>query len=72
MSYSSCVDFEDALSQAMLENGLDEVYTGTVRGLHARTDDTWRECCGSSCDPCMLQFARVVDRLRKLTQPPTT
>jgi hypothetical protein len=66
------VEFEDALRQAMLENDLDEVYERTIRNLHARTDDAWRECCGSSCDPCMLQFGRVVDRLRKLIQPPTT
>jgi hypothetical protein len=62
------VDFEAALTQAMLENGLDEAYRGTVKGLYLRADDDWRRCCGESCDPCALTFGRVVDRVRVLTQ----
>ena len=62
------MDLEAALSQAMRENGLEEVYRGTVRGLYVRTDDEWRRCCGESCDPCALMFGRVVDRVRALTQ----
>lgn len=60
-------DLESALSQAMRENMLDEVYRETVRRLLDRQDDFWRRCCGSNCDPCALTLARVVDRVRELT-----
>lgn len=60
------MDVESALSQAMAENQLDEVYRGLVRSLLTREDDFWRRCCGSNCDPCALTFGRVVDRVRQL------
>ncbi len=59
---------DDALSQAMKENQLEEAYRGTVRALLDRRDDFWRRCCGSNCDPCATTLARVVDWVRELTR----
>lgn len=59
--------FESALARAVSEAGLDPVWTGNVRELHFRRDEAWRgRCCGGGCDPCVLQLARAVDRLREL------
>ena len=27
--------------------------------------DGWRWCCGSNCDPCVEELARVVDAVRR-------
>ena len=63
------MDVESALTQAMRENFLDPVYRDMVRTLLGRSDDFWRRCCGSNCEPCALTFCRVVDRVRQLVGP---
>ena len=57
---------EAAIEQAMRENMLDEVYRGYVDSYLARDDQTWRTCCNSDCEPCVLKLGRVVDRVRQL------
>lgn len=34
------------------------------RYLHQHPDD-WKNCCGSSCDPCVLTIGLAVDRARR-------
>ena len=64
------VDLEAAVDQAVEEAGLDPIWRGNVKSLMQRGDDSWRRCCGSNCDPCVLQLGRAVDRARELmTQP---
>lgn len=55
-----------AMKQAMAENMLDEGYRTFVLQYLVREDDTWRRCCDSECDPCVLKLGRVVDRTREL------
>ena len=57
---------EEALDLALTEHGIDSSYRATVRNLVHDTDDRWRVCCGSSCEPCVEQVARVVDQVRAL------
>jgi len=45
---------------------LEEVYRGYVDAYLAREDQTWRMCCNSDCEPCVLKLGRVVDRVRQL------
>lgn len=59
---------DDALQRAMAEHQLDSEWRGTVLELIERRDQFWRRCCESNCDPCALQLARVVDRVRQLMQ----
>jgi hypothetical protein len=60
-------DLDTAIDQAMAEAFLDEAYRGMIRELLNRRDNVWRRCCGSDCYPCALTLARVVDRVRQLT-----
>ncbi len=60
-------DLDTAIDQAMAEAFLDEAYRGMIRELLQRKDEVWRRCCGSDCYPCALTLARVVDRVRQLT-----
>lgn len=62
---------EDAIAQAMREHMLDDVYRGYVDSYLARDDPSWRMCCNSDCEPCVMQLGRVVDRVRQLLREPT-
>ena len=57
---------EEALDLALEENHIDGSFRETVRNLVHDTDDRWRVCCGSACEPCVEQVARAVDRVRAL------
>jgi hypothetical protein len=57
---------DDALRQALEENGLDESYRPDVRELLETPRDQWPPCCGSLCDPCILVLWRTADRVRQL------
>jgi hypothetical protein len=61
------VKLEAAMAQAMREHMLEDAYRGFVLLYLHRPDDHWRQCCYGSCEPCVLQIARVVDRVRELT-----
>ena len=58
---------DEALEVAMSEHRLDASFRKMVRDLAHDLEDRWRVCCGSACDPCVEQVARVVDRVRALT-----
>ena len=57
---------EDRLSvaAACAKEGVDESYASFVAEHLDATDDSWRWCCGSSCDPCVQALSRAVDRAR--------
>lgn len=57
---------EDALEQALRENGLDPSFEGDVRELLATPRERWPACCGGLCDPCVLALHRAADRVRRL------
>ncbi len=57
---------EEALDLALAEHQVDPSFRETVRNLVHDTDDRWRVCCGSSCEPCVEQVARAVDQVRAL------
>ncbi len=57
---------ERAIARAMQENGLETGYRVFVVQYLTRADSTWRRCCDSGCEPCVMQLARVVDRTREL------
>ncbi len=59
---------ERAMERAMEENVLEPGYRTFVLQYLAREDSTWRRCCDSGCDPCVLKLARVVDRTRELLE----
>jgi hypothetical protein len=60
------MSLERAIEMAMREQMLDPAYRGFVMLYLGRPDDHWRQCCNGSCEPCVLQIARVVDRVREL------
>ena len=61
-----------ALGDACAAEGLDESYASFVARHVEAADATWRWCCSSSCDPCVNQLGRAVDRARALLgiEPP--
>ncbi|HMQ22165.1 MAG TPA: hypothetical protein PKE00_06725 [Planctomycetota bacterium] len=56
--------FEAALSAAMIAHGIHEAFRETLRRLVHEDSSSWRRCCGSGCEPCVLQFERAVDAVR--------
>jgi hypothetical protein len=44
---------------------LDPSYAAFVRNHLDVPGDGWRWCCGSNCDPCVEELARVVDAVRR-------
>ncbi|MGC6488307.1 MAG: hypothetical protein ACON4Z_11725 [Planctomycetota bacterium] len=52
------------LAAACAAEGLDESYASFVARHLDLADATWRWCCSSSCDPCVNQLGRAVDRAR--------
>lgn len=61
---------ERAVAQAMREHRLDEWHRETVLGLVEAPPEVWPECCGNSCEPCVLVLSRVVRRVRQLLGAP--
>ena len=61
---SDDAQIESLAARACADAGLDPIYARVVRDYVKDRSDLWRECCGSSCDPCMFQIADVVDRVR--------
>ena len=59
-----------ATRQRVLEllraEGVDDSYLAFVARHVGEPDPSWRWCCGSSCDPCVLRLGRVVDAARIL------
>jgi hypothetical protein len=57
---------EQALTIALEENQLPEVYRQSVRELLEQAESDWPQCCGSDCDPCLLVFQRAAARARQI------
>ena len=51
----------------LADEGIDPSYVVFVVRHAIEPDATWRWCCGSTCDPCVTQLGRVVDRTRLAT-----
>ena len=64
-SKAPAVDIEDALTRALAEQGIQEGFRETIRRLIYEESDSWRRCCGSGCEPCVLQMERAVDDVRR-------
>jgi hypothetical protein len=57
---------ESALTIALKENQLPEVYRKSVRELIEQAESDWPQCCGSDCDPCLLALQRAAARARQI------
>ena len=55
-----------AIQRALQELHHDASWAGAVRRLFDASDEQWRNCCGSQCDPCVEDLARVLERARAL------
>ena len=55
---------DDCVARALEAEGMHSGFLRIVRTYVLDRRDQWRVCCGSNCDPCMLQLGRVVDRVR--------
>ena len=60
------VDRSEAVTAGLRAARLHESDRSTVEYFLDRTDDAWRECCGSDCVPCVSQVAQAVDVARGL------
>lgn len=58
-------EIDAALAHELAAQGIHEGFTDTIRRLVFEDNDDWRRCCGSGCDPCVLQMERAVDGVRK-------
>jgi hypothetical protein len=54
-----------AVRGALEDVGVHRSYARTVRALLLRSDEQWRVCCGSGCDPCVETLARAVAAARE-------
>lgn len=63
---SIVVDEETAITEGLRHAGLKESQRGLVRAYLHEDPATWKSCCGSYCDPCVLTIAHAVDRARAL------
>lgn len=59
----------DAIRALLAAAGIDGSYLAFVARHLDATDDSWRWCCGSRCDPCVRGLAGVVDAARAAGLP---
>lgn len=57
---------EAALDRALADNHLHVGFKDAIRRLVFDDNDSWRVCCGSACEPCVLPMGRAVDQVRRL------
>jgi hypothetical protein len=57
---------DEAVTAGLQAARLHESDRSTVEYFLDRSDDSWRECCGSDCLPCISQVAQAVDVARGL------
>ena len=62
--YALSPDDRLLVAAACSKEGVDESYASFVAEHLDAVDDSWRWCCGSSCDPCVHALSRAVDRAR--------
>ena len=58
----------EATTAGLKEARLDESDRSIVEFYLGRNDESWRECCGSDCYPCMTHVAQAVDTARGLRE----
>lgn len=58
------------LLEVMRAQGVAPVHADAILDYAARTEDSWRVCCDSACDPCVLALGRAVDAWRRLSSLP--
>ena len=58
----------EAITAGLKEARLIENDRSIVEFYLGRDDESWRECCGSDCIPCMTQVAQAVDVARGLLE----
>lgn len=58
----------EAITAGLKAARLDESDRAVVEFYLDRRDDSWRECCGSDCIPCISQVAQAVDVARGLLE----
>jgi hypothetical protein len=51
-----------AIEQACRECQLDLTYASSIYAYLEEDEDCWPACCGSSCEPCVLQLSTVARR----------
>jgi len=55
-----------AIDAGLAYAGLRPSQRGLVERYLEQHPDGWKNCCGSSCDPCVLTIGLAVDRARSL------
>lgn len=58
-----------AIDRALTELELDLSYRLTVKRFLHSNPEAWEVCCGSACEPCVLDLAAAVRRVRELLEP---
>jgi len=56
---------EEAITKGLAWAGLRESQRGLVRAYLHKDPYEWRNCCGSSCDPCVLRIGNAVTKARE-------
>lgn len=64
MNDPQLTQLEEALDQALLDQGLHAGFKASIRRLVFEEQEDWRLCCGNYCEPCVLPMARAVDQVR--------
>jgi hypothetical protein len=69
---TTCSDDERAraIGEALRFAGLRESQRGLVERYLDQPPDDWRNCCGASCDPCVLTIGHAVAKARQLLGKP--
>lgn len=55
-----------AISEGLKFAGLKESQRGMVERYLNEHPDDWMNCCGSSCDPCVLTIGHAVAKARQI------
>jgi|GEM_PF-2967156 hypothetical protein len=59
-----------AIEEGLRFAGLRESQRGLVERYLDEHPDDWMNCCGSSCDPCVLTIGHAVAKARQLLGKP--
>ncbi|MCR9246834.1 MAG: hypothetical protein NXI31_17515 [bacterium] len=59
-------ELQERLAEHFDKEGVDRSYVHFILQHVERPDQQWRNCCHSSCDPCVERLGRLVDRARQI------
>jgi hypothetical protein len=62
----AAMSVEEAIDEALRAERLSLAYRKEILLRLDSTDEGWRSCCGSYCDPCAETIGRAVDHARRL------